>query len=131
MKLRVLKAPESIYLNIYLNHNIYSLAHVLIDPSIEKARAYSGKEIKKEFQKYYYSPVCESEVGREVADTSRLTVQYMKKFRDGLIQIAGFGGEWGTDPGTCWALYGNIVSTTESSNQYLSPQRLIEDYKLS
>jgi hypothetical protein len=108
------KEPIGFYL--YSNKNIYWLAHVSIQPSIKKAKDYFGQEILFDKEPssygavYLVSPILNDEISKLVLNQTTATVQYIKKFEDGIIQIAGFGDEWGTKSNTCWAIYGHIVS---------------------
>lgn len=58
------------------------------------------------------SPVCNDEIVPLIGmDSGRSgIIKYLKKFEDGLVQVAGFGQEFESKPNTCWATYGHIIS---------------------
>lgn len=105
-------APIDLY--SYASGNLYVLAHVFKESSVEQAREYFGGEIEwKPRVSSECSPVYNDEVTKLVRNGTTVRIQYMKRF-NGLIQIAGFGVEWEKESGTCWALYGHLVSEKDS-----------------
>ena len=46
----------------------------------------------------------------KVSPSTSVDITFSKKFEDGVVQFAGLGHEWGSEPGYCWALYGQMNS---------------------
>jgi len=103
-------------LHVFPSGNIYVVRTVEMDISIAVADEYFGKRLEKLYSdgsdEGPRSPVCSDEVGEALGNSKRGSVRYMKKFDDGVIQIAGFGRRFSSLPNKCHAIYGHIVPRT-------------------
>ena len=106
---------DRFYLNVFPSGNVYVVLRVERDISEAEAMRYFGEKLEQSYGdevedgKLVRSPICNEEVNSALGD-SRCSIQYMMKFDDGVVQIAGLGRRWGTQPNTCTAIYGHIVS---------------------
>lgn len=110
---------QPIKLHLYESGNIYWHERVMIRPSTQRIKGYFGEKIdwppgKTKIHPYgIVSPVCNAELAQMLEDSSAAKVQYVRKFDDGVVQVAGLGFEWASKPGTCLAVYGHIISERE------------------
>ncbi|HLC60649.1 MAG TPA: hypothetical protein VJJ52_04425 [Candidatus Nanoarchaeia archaeon] len=46
----------------------------------------------------------------KVVPAASVQIKFTRRFDDGVVQFAGFGEEWTSKPGYCWAIYGHVTS---------------------
>ena len=100
--IRLIRPSHSQHIVIFPGRDIYVKALVNKVESELAAETYFGREqIVREIVDY-------EEFAKAAEGITGCYPRYRKNFADGAIQVAGFGQEWETSPGVCYAIYGHI-----------------------